>query len=635
MSGMNRSRAFLPVSRKDMEERGWTQCDFILVTGDAYVDHPSFGAAIISRLLERQGFKVGVIAQPDWKSTKEITALGEPRLAFMVTGGNIDSMVNHYSVAKKRRDKDAYTPGGEAGKRPDRAAIVYSNLIRKAFKDAVIILGGIEASLRRLAHYDYWSGKVRRSLLLDAQGDLLIYGMAEKALEAVAEALEAGIEAKDITFVRGTVYKSAGLEHLHEPLLLPSYETIAGDKRAYAESFRIQMEQTDAFTAKPLAEHYDEGGWVVQMPPMEPLSEAEMDSVYDLPFARDYHPMYEEKGGVPAIEEVKFSIIANRGCFGGCHFCALTFHQGRIMQARSKASIVREGRAITEDPGFKGYIHDVGGPTANFRKPSCTKQLTKGVCKHKQCLTPEKCSMLEVDHTEYLSILRELRQLPKVKKVFIRSGVRFDYLLYDKDQTFLRELCEHHVSGQLKVAPEHVSNKVLDYMGKTRHGVYETFTERFKKMNEQLGKKQYLVPYLMSSHPGSTLEDAIELAEYLREIRYQPQQVQDFYPTPATLSTAMYYTGLNPLDMQPVEVPRTPHEKAVQRALMQYRAPRNYKLVKEALIRAGREDLIGFGKECLVRPLAHEAKGPGSKRETPSKPQKKKKAIRNVHKKKK
>ncbi len=626
---------FLPVSREDMKKRGWEQCDFILVTGDAYIDHPSFGAAIISRLLERNGFKVGVIAQPDWKRTADIAALGEPRLAFLVTGGNIDSMVNHYSVAKKRREKDAYTPGGEAGKRPDRATIVYSNLIRKAFKDSTIILGGIEASLRRLAHYDYWSDKVRRSLLLDAQGDLLVYGMAEKAIVAVAEALDAGIEAKDITFINGTVYKSKELTQLDKPLMLPSYGDICGDRRAYAESFRIQMEQTDAFTARTLVETYGDSEYIIQMPPMQPLTEREMDDVYALPFERDYHPMYEAAGGVPAIEEVKFSIIANRGCFGGCNFCALTFHQGRIMQARSKTSIVEEGKAITEDPDFKGYIHDVGGPTANFRRPSCTKQLTKGVCQHKQCLTPDKCAMLEVDHKDYLSVLKALRELPKVKKVFIRSGIRFDYLLYDKDQSFMKELCEHHVSGQLKVAPEHVSDKVLGYMGKTKHAVYEAFTKRFTGMNEKLGKKQYLVPYLMSSHPGCDLNDAIELAEYLRDIRYQPQQVQDFYPTPATLSTAMYYTGLNPLTMEPVYVPKTPHEKAVQRALIQYRAPRNYKLVREALILAGREDLIGFGKSCLIRPMKHEAKHESKKAEPSKKPFKKKKAIRNIHKKKK
>lgn len=639
---------FLPISREEMEKRGWSECDFILITGDAYVDHPSFGAAIISRVLENRGYRVGIISQPDWKSDDDIQKLGRPKLAFLITGGNIDSMVNHYSVAKKRRDKDAYTPGGVMGKRPDRATTVYSNLVRRIYKDVPIVLGGIEASLRRLAHYDYWSDKVKRSVLLDAQADMILFGMSEKAIVDLAEALESGLSISDITYINGTVYRAKEWTSSEEAIILPSYEDIKLDKKAYAQSFKVQMEQTDGITAKILVEAYGEQGVIVQRPPSPILTQREMDAVYALPYTRNYHPSYDAFGGVPAIEEVKFSIISNRGCFGGCNFCALTFHQGRIMQSRSKESIINEAAQFVWEPDFKGYIHDVGGPTANFRKPSCRKQLTKGVCQHKQCMVPEKCKHLEVDHKEYLDILRELRRLPKVKKVFIRSGIRFDYLMYDKDNSFMNELCEHHVSGQLKVAPEHVSNKVLDLMGKPHHPIYKDFTNRFQQVNQNLHKEQYLVPYLMSSHPGSDLSAAIELAEYLRDIKHQPQQVQDFYPTPATLSTTMYYTGLDPITMKPVYVPKTPHEKAMQRALIQYRTPYNYDLVKEALLSAGREDLIGFDVKCLIRPRGEhhtkqgqgtKGKGQGTKVNTeksqkPHKPQKRK-TIRNVHKKKK
>lgn len=624
---------FLPLSKKDMEERGWEQADFIFVTGDAYVDHPSFGVAIISRVLEAHGFKVAIISQPDWRNTDDITEFGEPRLAFLVTAGNIDSMVNHYTVAKKKRTKDAYTPGGEMGKRPDRATIVYSNLIRQAYKDAPIIIGGIEASLRRMAHYDYWSNKVRRSILLDSQANLISYGMGEKSIVEIAEALDSGINIDNVTFVKGTSYKAKSLENIYDYILLPSYKEITNDKRKYAESFKIQYENTDFANGKVLVEQYSDNEYVVQNPPQPPLTESELDHVYSLNYMRDYHPSYKKLGGVSAIEEVKYSIISNRGCYGGCNFCALTFHQGRVMQSRSKKSIVMEANDFIWDEDFKGYIHDVGGPTANFRHPSCDKQLEKGVCKDKQCLFPEPCKNLKVDHMDYLDILRELRELPNVKKVFIRSGIRFDYLIHDKDSTFFNELCEHHISGQLKVAPEHISNKVLSYMGKPHHGVYKEFSERYKRINDKLGMKQFLVPYLMSSHPGSDLDSAVELAEYLRDIGYMPQQVQDFYPTPSTMSTCMYYTEINPLTMEKVFVPKSPHEKAMQRALIQYKNPRNYKLVHEALILTGREDLIGFSKKCLIKPHKGEKQHNFNKKNSNNK--KKKKTIRNVHKKKK
>ena len=593
--------SFLPISKQDMIDRNIDQLDFVFVTGDAYVDHPSFGPAIISRVLEHHGYSVGFISQPDWKDDTSIQALGQPRLAFLVCAGNMDSMVNHYYVSKKHRQSDAYTPGGVIGKRPDRATIVYGNLIRKSYKHVPIIIGGIEASLRRMAHYDYWSDSLRRSVLLDSQADLISYGMGEKSMVEIADALAAGIAVSDITFIPGTVYKTKDIDGIYEPLLLPDYDTMKGDPIQYAKSFKMQYDNTDPFTGKTLVEPY-ENVYVVQNPPQPPLTTEEMDEVYSLPYMRTYHPSYEEQGGVPAIAEIKFSLTSNRGCFGGCNFCALTFHQGRTVQVRSHASILEEAKLLTEDPDFKGYIHDVGGPTANFRKPSCRKQLQYGVCKNKQCLFPKVCQNCEVDHRDYLELLRKLRALPKVKKVFVRSGIRFDYLMADQDDTFFRELIEHHVSGQLKVAPEHISDAVLKRMGKPENKVYEGFVKKYYKLNEKVGKKQFLVPYLMSSHPGSTLKEAIELAEYLRDIGYMPEQVQDFYPTPSTMSTVMYFTGIDPRDMKPVYICRNPHEKAMQRALIQYRNPDNYDLVKEALIKGGREDLIGFDKKCLIRP---------------------------------
>ena len=596
------SNGFLPISKEDMEREHITQLDFVYVIGDAYVDHPSFGHAIISRILQLHGYTVGIISQPDWRDKDSISILGEPRLGFLVTAGNMDSMVNHYSVSKHRRNMDSFTPGGVMGKRPDYATIVYCNLIRQTYKHTSILIGGIEASLRRLGHYDYWSGKVKRSILLDSGADIIMYGMGERSIVQIAEALDSGLAVKDITFIDGTVYKTRNREDIYDAIELPHFEEIKADKRAYAKSFYTQYCNTDPFSGKRLFETYDEKLYVVQNPPQKPLSKLEMDQVYDLPYMRTYHPSYESAGGVPAISEVKYSLISNRGCFGGCSFCALTFHQGRIIQARSQESILKEAKMITEDPGFKGYIHDVGGPTANFRAPACKKQLTKGACPNKQCLFPKPCANLIADHKDYIELLHKLRALPKVKKVFIRSGIRFDYLLADKDRTFLRELCEHHVSGQLKVAPEHISDAVLEKMGKPPVAVYREFVKEYKAMNEKLGKKQYLVPYLMSSHPGSTLKEAVELAEFLRDLGYMPEQVQDFYPTPSTISTCMYYTGLDPRTMQPVYVATNPHEKAMQRALIQYRNPENYDLVHEALIKAGREDLIGFDGKCLIRP---------------------------------
>ena len=596
-------RDFLPLSRADMKRRGWEQCDFVYVIGDAYVDHPTFGHAIISRVLENAGYKVGIISQPDWKNPASIQVLGEPRLAFLVMGGNMDSMVNHYSVSKKRRKTDAFTPGGVIGKRPDHATTVYCNLIRQRYPHKPIVVGGIEASLRRLAHYDYWSDAMKRSLLLDAQADLLLYGMGERSIVEVAEALDSGLAVSDITYIRGSVYKTNDLESVYDALTLPSWEALNENRRTYAESFYTQYCNTDPFVAKRLVEPYEkERCFVVQNPPQEPLSMEEMDRVYALPYMRTYHPSYEKAGGVPAIEEVKFSLTSNRGCFGGCSFCALTFHQGRIIQTRSHEAILDEAQQVIAEPDFKGYIHDVGGPTANFRHPSCQKQLTKGVCPNRQCLFPSPCKNLRVDHKDYLALLRKLRVLPGVKKVFIRSGIRFDYLIYDKNDTFLKEMVEHHISGQLKVAPEHIADPVLNMMGKPSNDVYQRFLTKYQRLNEKLGKKQFVVPYLMSSHPGSTLKEAVALAEYLRDLGYMPEQVQDFYPTPSTISTVMYYTGLDPRTMKPVYVATDPHEKAMQRALIQYRNPKNYYLVREALEKAGREDLIGFGKECLIRP---------------------------------
>ncbi|MBP3618567.1 MAG: YgiQ family radical SAM protein [Lachnospiraceae bacterium] len=593
---------FLPICREDMEKRGWEQCDFVYIIGDAYVDHTSFGPAIISRVLESHGYKVGIISQPDWKDENSVQILGEPRLGFLVSAGNMDTMVNHYTVAKKRRSQDAYTPGGVIGKRPDRATIVYCNLLRRVYKKKPIIIGGIEASLRRLGHYDYWSDTVKRSILLDSGADLLSYGMGEKSIVEIADALDSGLAVKDITFVAGTVYRATSLESVYDATMLPTFPEIKEDKKSFAKSFYIQYCNTDPFSGKRLVEKYSDTEYVVQNPPAAPLTQAEMDRVYALPYMRNYHPSYEAAGGIPAIDELKFSLVSNRGCFGGCSFCALTFHQGRIIQTRSHESILEEAKLMTWDPDFKGYINDVGGPTANFRAPACDKQLTKGVCPNKQCLFPTPCKNLKVNHEDYLALLRKLRELPKVKKVFIRSGIRFDYLIYDKDRTFLRELCEHHVSGQLKVAPEHVCDAVLSKMGKPSRGVYDTFITEYKKMNARLGKEQYVVPYLMSSHPGSTMKEAVELAEYLRDLGYMPEQVQDFYPTPSTISTCMYYTGLDPRTMEPVYVPKSPHEKAMQRALIQYRNPKNYELVEEALKLAHREDLIGFDKKCLIRP---------------------------------
>ena len=636
---MEMIKDYLPISRADMEKRGWEQCDFVYVTGDAYVDHPSFGHAIISRVLESRGYKVGIIPQPDWKDPKSIQVLGEPRLGFLVTAGNMDSMVNHYSVSKKRRSKDLYTPGGEMGRRPDYAAIVYSNLIRSVYKKKPIILGGIEASLRRLAHYDYWSGKVKRSLLLDSQADLISYGMGERSIIEIADALDSGLAVEDITFIDGTVYRTKHIEQVYDCLILPDYRKIREDKEAYAKSFYLQYCNTDPFQGKRLAEPYgDDHLYVVQNPAQKPLTTQEMDDVYALPYMRNYHPSYEKDGGIPAFQEVKFSLISNRGCFGACSFCALTFHQGRIIQARSHDSLVAEAKLLTEEGDFKGYIHDVGGPTANFRFPACKKQETKGACTDRQCLFPKPCKNLIADHSDYICLLKKLRDIPKVKKVFIRSGIRFDYLLADKNRKFLEELCRYHVSGQLKVAPEHVADEVLSLMGKPEHSVYMRFAEEYKKMNEKLGLKQYLVPYLMSSHPGSTLRSAVKLAEYLRDLGYMPEQVQDFYPTPSTISTCMYYTGLDPRNMKPVYVPLNPHEKAMQRALIQYRRPENYDLVYEALHKAGRTDLIGFGEKCLIRP-ARPHGGPGkqggmrSEKAVSDRPQKKKKTIRNIHKK--
>jgi uncharacterized radical SAM protein YgiQ len=585
----------------DMKESGWDQLDFILVSGDAYVDHPSFGAAVIGRVLENRDYKVGIIAQPSWQNTADFKVLGKPRLGFLVTAGNIDSMVNHYTVAKKKRKDDLYSPGGKGGYRPDRATIVYAHRIREAYSDVPIILGGIEASLRRFAHYDYWSDKVRKSILLDAKADLIVYGMGERQIIEIAEALESGISVEEITFIKGTVYKTKDKDRAYNPLVLPSYEKIKASKKTYAESFMLQYNNMDAIAGKPLVEPY-KNVYIVQNPPQEPMPQSELDHIYSLKYMRDVHPKYEDQGGVPAIKEVKFSLTSNRGCFGNCNFCALSFHQGRVVQSRSHRSIISEAEKFVWEPDFKGYIHDVGGPTANFRHRACEKQEKHGVCVDKQCLFPSPCNQLKIDHQDYLSLLRKLRELPNVKKVFIRSGLRYDYLIHDEDDTFFKELCEHHVSGQLKVAPEHVSYEVLKLMGKPQKEIYDRFVAKYHEINEDLGMKQFLVPYLMSSHPGSTLKDAIELAEYLRNIKTMPEQVQDFYPTPGTLSTCMYYTGLDPRTMEKVYVPTSAHEKAMQRALIQYRKPQNYRLVYEALQKAGRMDLIGFGKHCLIRP---------------------------------
>ncbi len=600
---------FLPISKEDMAARGWEQLDFILVSGDAYVDHPSFGPAIIGRLLESQGYKVGIIAQPDWRSTADFKKLGKPRLGVLVTAGNLDSMLNKFTAAKKYRSTDNYSPGGHAGRRPDRATIVYCNRIREVWKHIPLIIGGIEASLRRFAHYDYWSDSVRRSILADSRADLLIYGMGEKQIKEVAAQLSAGIQVSYIRDVRGTTYVADNLDHLWEDYIeVPSYETVADNKVDFAEAFKVQYEEQDPIRGKTIVQQHGES-YMIQNAPALPLTTAEMDEIYELPYQRTWHPMYDKDGGVPAIQEVKFSLVSHRGCFGACSFCAIVSHQGRIIQSRSRESLLREAQLLISQPDFKGYIHDVGGPTANFRLPACSHQEVRGACKGRQCLAPEPCKNLKTDHSDYLSLLRELRVLPGVKKVFIRSGLRYDYLMSAKDEEFLAELCEHHVSGQLKVAPEHISAKVTRLMGKSGKDVYLKFTDAYKRMNKQLGKEQYLVPYFMSSHPGAGLKEAIELAEFLRDTGYHPEQVQDFIPTPGSLSTAMYYTELNPLTGEWVDVTKDPHEKKLQRALIQYRNPRNYDLVHEALVKARREDLIGFEPHCLLRPRPTTPKG--------------------------
>ncbi len=595
---------FLPVSREDMKKRGWDELDFLYISGDAYVDHPSFGHAIISRVLEKHGYRVGIIALPDWRSVDDFKKLGRPKLGVLVSAGNIDSMVNHYTASKKKRSDDAYAPGNKAGQRPDRATIVYCNRIREAFGKIPVLIGGIEASLRRFAHYDYWDDKIRRSILLDSKADILMYGMGERQIVEIADCLASGMDIKDITYIPGTCYLSDTNE-IDNSIEIPSYEECVESKEKYADSCRIQYYEQNPHTGKTLIQKHGDK-YLVQNIPQEPLSTKELDSVYSLNYMKTYHPMYEEMGGIEAIKEVKFSLVSSRGCFGSCNFCALAFHQGRIVTARSQQSIINEAKQMVWDPDFKGYIHDVGGPTANFRAPACKKQLTHGACKDKQCLYPSPCKNMNIDHSEYLSLLRKLREIDGVKKVFIRSGIRFDYLINDKNDEFFNELCQHHISGQLKVAPEHISDNVLKYMGKPENSVYNKFSEKFYKINEKIGKKQYLVPYLMSSHPGSTLHDAIKLALYLKKNGINPQQVQDFYPTPGTISTCMFYTGLNPFTMEKVYVPKTPKEKAMQRALLQYRNPDNYKLVTEALKLAGRTDLIGYSQGCLIRPLKNE-----------------------------
>lgn len=596
---------FLPISKKDLDLRGIKQLDFVYVIGDAYVDHPSFGHAIISRVLEHNGYTVGIISQPSWKSCNDFKILGKPRLGFIVMSGNIDPMVNRYTVSKKVRNTDLYSPGGKGGMRPDRATIVYCNKIREAFGSVPIIIGGIEASLRRFAHYDYWSNKVRRSILIDSGADLLIFGMGERQIVEVAELLDAEVPVSEIKGILGTMYIENDETNLpYDAISLPGFDMVSNDKKSYAAATKIQYEEQDAVRGKPLVQ-LDNDRYIVQNPPAAPLSTEELDDVYALPYMRTYHPIYKKQGGVPAISEVEFSITSCRGCFGGCNFCALTFHQGRTVTARSHESIINEAELLTELKNFKGYIHDVGGPTANFRFPSCDEQMQRGVCKNKQCLFPQPCKNLVVDHSDYIELLRKLRKLPKIKKVFIRSGIRFDYLMADNNDSFLYELSKYHISGQLKVAPEHISDNVLKYMGKPKREVFEKFSVKYKKINEELGKEQFLVPYLMSSHPGSTIKDAVKLAEYLRDTGHNPEQVQDFYPTPGSISTCMYYTGIDPRTMTEVYVPKTYEEKQMQRALLQYRNPKNYNLVLKALKKAGREDLIGFDSKCLIKPLGN------------------------------
>lgn len=597
---------FLPVHKGDLEKLGWDGVDFVLVSGDAYVDHPSFGPVVIARTLLDAGYTVGIISQPDWKDPESIDVFGEPRLGFLVSAGNMDSMVNHYYVSKKRRTSDAYTPGGVIGKRPDRATIVYTNLIRAKYKHKAIIIGGIEASLRRFAHYDYWEDQVRKSILLDCGADLLIYGMGETPVKEVADYLNSGIEIDYIHHVPGTCYVTSSLDNLTDYVSIESFEAIKSDKVAYANAFNVQYEEQDPIRGKTIVQPHGKQ-FLVQNPPTMPLETPALDWVFELGYQRDIHPMYKDQG-IPAVSEVKLSIISERGCFGNCSFCALAFHQGRIIHSRSHESIVKEAEIITADKDFKGYINDVGGPTANFRKPACSHQLKRGACKKKQCLWPEPCKHLEVDHTDYSELLEKVRAVKGVKKVFIRSGIRYDYLMHDKDDHFFKTLCAHHVSGQLKVAPEHIDPVVLDYMGKPSGKLYDRFVEKFNSINKDLDKEQYIIPYLMSSHPGSTLKSAIKLAEYLRDINYTPEQVQDFYPTPGTLSTCMYYTGLDPRTMKTVYVPKTKTEKAMQRALLQFKNPSNYNLVYEALTISGRTDLIGFHDKALIRPPSTKGK---------------------------
>lgn len=592
---------FLPMTKRDMVERGWDQLDFLFISGDAYVDHPSFGPAIIGRLLEKYGYKVGIIAQPDWRSTADFKRLGKPRLGVLVSAGNLDSMLNKYTAAKKYRSTDNYSPGGQAGLRPERATIVYCNRIRELWKNTPLIIGGIEASLRRFAHYDYWSDSVRRSILIDSRADLLIYGMGEKQIKELAAQLSVGITINNIRDIPGTCYATESLEHLWDYVETPSYQDVVASKSDFAQAFKLQYLEQDAIRGKTVVQGHGEQ-YVVQNPPAMPLSTVEMDEIYDLPYQRTYHPAYAAAGGIPAIQEVKFSIVSHRGCYGSCSFCALYAHQGRIIQGRSQDSILQEAAQIAKLPDFKGYIHDVGGPTANFRHPACEHQADRGTCRGKQCLFPNACKSLDTDHSDYLELLRAIRQLPGIKKVFVRSGLRYDYLLAGNDIGFLRELCEHHVSGQLKVAPEHISPKVTRLMGKAGKETYLKFKKIYEQVNEELGKKQYLVPYFMSSHPGAGLSEAIELAEFLRDIGYQPEQVQDFIPTPGSLSTCMYYTGIQPLTGEKVYVAKSAHDKRLQRALLQYRDPKNYNLVYEALIKAGRQDLIGYEPNCLIRP---------------------------------
>lgn len=598
--------AFLPISAEDMKRRKIEQFDFIYICGDAYVDHPSFGHAIITRILDSLGYKVGIIPQPDWRYKESFMILGKPKYAFLVSSGNIDSMVNHYTSLKKRRREDLYSPGGKSGARPDRALIVYCNKLKEAYKDVPIIIGGVEASLRRFAHYDYWDDKVRRSILLDSRADLLIYGMGERPIREIAEALSSGIDIKYINYVNGTTYVTSSIDGMRDAVFIQSYEEVASDKKKYAKAFWTQSKEQDYETGKIVVQPHKDR-FLVQNPPAKPLEQYELDDVYNLPYARDYHPIYKEQGGISALEEVKFSITSHRGCYGGCSFCALNFHQGRVIQARSHESILEEAKLMTEAPDFKGYIHDVGGPTANFRQAACKKQAKQGVCRERQCMFPAPCKNLIADHKDYINLLRELRALPKVKKVFVRSGIRYDYVLQDKSDEFLNELCKHHVSGQLKVAPEHVSEKVLKLMGKPSKKVYDGFKEKYFETNKRLGKDQYLVPYLMSGHPGSDLKAAIELAEYVRDMGYNPEQIQDFYPTPGSLSTTMYYTGLDPRTMEKVYVPKNPSEKVMQKALIQYRNPKNYDLVFKALSLANRTDLIGYGNQCLIKPKPRRA----------------------------